>query len=205
MSDEIATGVNKLIDTREMEFRFKKDKLDNKRPNVKFERVPVPSVEGTIEILKAGGKQWELLQDAMADYIRGILAEFVANDLEINPETFDLNKVSWEAIANMPKEDRRSSSIPSEVWEAFAKDYVSVMVGLTGKKEAAVQLATEIYVKKMAPVKSNKNALNKLKEQLAIYSGTPNAEQFAEILELLVRRTDNYLKADDPEIVAENL
>jgi hypothetical protein len=205
MSEAITANVDKLIDTREMEFRFKKDKLGNKRPNVKFDKVPVPSVEGVIAILQNGGKEWELLQDAIADTVRSVLGDFVADDLELDPSKFDLSKVSWQAIANMPKEDRRSSSIPSEVWEAFVGDYTSVMPQLTGKKQAAVELACEIFVKKMAPVKTNKNALNKLKEQLSIYSGTANAEQYGEILELLVRRTDNYLKMDDPAVLAENL
>jgi hypothetical protein len=190
---------------REMSFRFKKDKLGNQRPTVKFDGVPVPSFGAFLSILEAGGKQLELLEDAAADVIRSVLAEFVSENEAINPETFDYSTISWEAIANMPKQDRRVSTIPAETWQAFVEDYTSIMVSMTGKSKEAVELACEIYVKKMAPVKTNKKALGKLQEQLAIYSSTNNAENFAEILELLVRRCETYLKADDPQILAENL
>jgi hypothetical protein len=201
---EIVANVDPTIDTKEMVFRFKKDKLGNKRANVKFDRVPVPSAEGFVEILKAGGKQFELLQDAAADTIRSVLADFVSDE-NFDASKFDLAKVSWEAIANMPKEDRRSSAIDPSIWEGFVADYIALMPGLTGKPLEAIQLATEIYVKKMVPVRSNKNALKKLEGQLALYSESANAENFQEVLELLTRRITNYLSVDDPVILADNL
>jgi hypothetical protein len=201
MTEAIVANSNPNVIPREMSFRFKKDKLGNKRANVKCESVPVPSAQGIVSILETGGKGLELLIEVCGDTVRGVLGEFVGEDASFNPETFDFNKVSWEAIANMPKEDRRSSAIPSDVWEGFVTDYLAVMPGLTGKSVEQVTLATEIFVKKMAPIKSRKGALGKLKEQLAMYAQTSKAEEFQEILDLLTRRTDAYLAADDPAVL----
>jgi hypothetical protein len=204
-TQEVTVNTNKFVDTKEMLFRFKKDKLGNKRPNVKCEAVPVPSVEGIVEIFKAGGKQLELLQEVIADTVRSVLSDFVSEE-NFDPAKFDFKQISWEAIANMPKEDRRSSSIAKEVWEAFAADYIEIMPGVAGKTKEQVSLATEVYVKKMAPLKTQKGALGKLKDQLTLYTdNSQKAEEFQEIIELLTRRIDTYMKADDPTLLAANL
>ncbi len=202
---EIVSGVNKLVDQRECAFNFKKDKLGNKRPQVKG-TIGVPSVEGFIAIIEAGGKQFELLQDAAFDLIRSVVAEDVgANESLKDLAELDHSKYSWEAIANMPKEDRRSSAIPEETWKAFADDYIKVMQPLTGKSLEAVTNATVVYLKKFAPWKSDKKTITLLKQQLAIYAEQPSAEQFAEILDTLIRRADTYLAANDLSAVASNL
>lgn len=195
---EVIANTDQNVIPREFLFRFNKDKLGNRRNTVKCESVPTPSAQGIIKILETGGKQLDLLLEVCANTVRSTLSEFVGEDEAFDPNNFDYSKISWEAIANMSKEDRRSSSIPSEVWEAFVNDYISVMPGLTGKSVEQITLATEIFVKKMAPIKSRKLALGKLKEQLALYSQTPRAEEFSDILELLTRRTNTYLEADDP-------
>lgn len=205
MTDPIVANVDENISFKEMNFRFKKDEFGNKRANVKCDKVPVPSVNGLISVIQKGGKELDLVLDSMADVIRSVLADKVGEDQKFDPETFDYKAVSWEAIANMPKEDRRSVSIPTETWEAFVKDYIEVMPGISGKTKEQCELATQVYVKKMLPVKGNKNALTKLKEVLALYSQQPKAEEFGDIMELLIRRCDNYLAAEDPAVLAENL
>ena len=198
-------GVDRMYDLKECSFNFKKDKLGNKRPSVKG-NIRVPSVEGVVAIIEAGGKQWELLQDAMYDVVRTVIGEEVGSNEELKSlDTLDHSKYSWEAIANMPKEDRRSSAIADEVWKAFCEDYIKVMQPLTGKSIEAVTNATLVYVKKFAPWKSDKKTIGLLKGQLAIYAEQPSAEQFSEVLDLLVRRADAYLAANDLTLVASNL
>ena len=191
---------------KEMLFRFKKDEFGNKRENVKCEAVPVPTADTVLEILQKEGKELELLLDVMADTVRSTLSDFVSEDQAFDPKKFDYSKVSWKAISEISREDRRSISIPEETWKAFAKDYIEIMPGVTGKTLEMVTTATEVYLKKMTPLKSRKPALEKLKEQLAIYvSNSQNAEQFQEILELLTRRISTYLAADDPALLEANL
>jgi hypothetical protein len=194
---------NPLVDTKEFKFSFKKDKLGNKRSAVEL-KLPVPSYEGIQQILQAGGKGLELLQDVIYDTIRGAAAGYVADDLNISQETFPIDKVTWEAIANAPKSERKS--IPDELWAAFAEDYTQVMPAATGKSADAVANAVAVYLKKFSVAKTNKPVLQKLKEQLGIYMETsPRAEEFADILELLINKADAYLKADDVEMILSNL
>lgn len=199
---EITANVNNLIDTQTFTFRFKKDKLGNKRPAVEL-RLPVPSVEGIVEILKAGGKQLELLQDAIYATVKSVAGDIVSSDEKITQETFPIASLYWEAIANMPKAER--ATISAEQWEAFTTDYTAVMPSVAGKTPDQVGLACQIYVKKFVQIKTNKPLLKKLQEQLALYMETPNAEQFQDVLELLLRRLDTYLSAEEPVILAENL
>jgi len=183
-------------------FRFKKDKLGNKRAPVEL-TLPVPTIAGIVDILKAGGKELELLNDAIYGVIKSVASEIVAENANISQETFPVAKVIWTTIANMPKAEL--TTIPQEQWDSFAQDYLSVMPGLTGKTAEQVGLATQIYLKKFAMVKTNKPILGKLKEQLALYMETPNAENYSDIMELLLRRVDAYLNAEEMVILADNL
>jgi hypothetical protein len=201
----ITPNFDSTVDAAEFTFRFKKDKLGNQRKPVTL-RAGVPSVEGIVKILETGGKGLELLQDALYDVVRGALAGWVGDDEAASQETIDLSKFTWEAIANQPREDRRASSISPEQWAAFAADYQAVMPDITGKSAEAITNATIVYLKKFAIIKTNKGAIEALKTQLALYAeNSPNAEEFAEILDLLIRRADTYLKADDIEALVANL
>ena len=216
----VVANFDKNTDAKDFKFGFKKDKLDNKRPTVEV-KGPVPSVEGIIAILQAGGKGLALLQDAMYDVVRGAIGADVSDDEKYSQATLDaatltfknadgtettLPKYSWEAIANQPKEDRRASSIDQATWEGFAKDYIEVMPGVTGKTAEAVTNATVVYLKKFSLVKTNKEVLSKLKDQLALYTEhSKNAEQYQEILDLLVSKADGYLGANDVELLVANL
>ena len=199
---EIVVNSNNLVDMQTFTFRFKKDKLGNKRQAVEL-KLPVPSVEGIVEILKAGGKQLELLQDAIYSTVKSVAGEIVSADEKVNQENFPIAQLFWEAIANMPKAER--ATISAEQWEAFVTDYTNVMPGVAGKTAEQVGLACQIYVKKFVQIKTNKPLLKKLQEQLALYLETSNAEQFQDVLELLLRRLDTYLSAEEPLILAENL
>ena len=109
-----------FTDTKDFKFSFKKDALENKRPTVEL-KLPVPSYEGIVRILETGGKELELLVEAMYDTIRGVASEIVGQDENINQENFPVDKILWKSIATMAREDRRSSGISKETWEAFEK------------------------------------------------------------------------------------
>lgn len=199
----ITPNTDATVDLKEFKFRFKKDKLGNQRPSVEL-KIPVPSVEGIVAILEKGGKGLELLQEVVADTVRGALAGFVADDEKISQATVPFDKLTWEAIATAPRAERKS--IADEIWEAFAKDYIEVMPGVTGKSVEAVTNATVVFLKKFSIVKTNKEVLSKLKEQLGLYmEHSKKAEEFSEVLELLTSKVDTYLKANDTELLIQNL
>lgn len=202
----VVANVDRTVNMAEMIFRFKKDKLGNKRSDIKL-NVAVPSVDGIVDVLTRGdAKEVQLLLDAVYDVVRSAAAGIIGDDENVTADNFPYDKVTWAAIAAQPKEDRRSSTISDEAWTEFSKSYIGYMPGATGKTEEAVANATMVYRKKFAPWKSDKKTLTKLKEQLALYvEGCPDAEQHQEILDLLLRRVDVYLKSDDLVALAANL
>lgn len=201
----IAPNFNQLVDLKEFKFRFKKDELGNQRPTVEI-KAGVPSVEGFVAILQAGGKQLELLQEAAYNIIRAALASEVADNEKASQETLDFTKFSWEAIANQPQADRRSSAISEEAWTAFNTEYLKVMPGVTGKSPEAIGNALLVYKKKFSIVKTDKVTLAKLKDQLALFiEHTKNGEQHEEILSMLMGKLDTYLKSDDVAMLVANL
>ncbi len=206
MSEVIVANVDKTVTQAEMVFRFKKDKLGAKRADVKL-NVGVPSVDGIVDILSRGdAKEVQLLLDACYDVVRSAAAGIIGDDENVTADNFPYDKITWAAIAAQPKEDRRSSSISEEAWNAFSASYISYMPGVTGKSAEAVTNATLVYRKKFAPWKSDKETLGLLKQQLALYiEGCPEAEQHQEILDVLLRRVDMYLKADDLVALVANL
>jgi hypothetical protein len=197
----VTTDAN--VQLKAMKFRFKKDKLGNQRAGLEF-NVPVPSVTGLVAILEKGGKGLELLLEIAADTIRATLANYVAEDEKISQDTLPIAKLTWEAIANQPRAERKT--IADDLWEAFTKDYIEVMPGVTNKSVEAVTNATIVFVKKFAIIKTNKEVIAKLKDQLGLYmEHSRNAEQFQEILELLISKADTYLGANDIEQLVQNL
>jgi len=201
----INPNFNKLVDVKDFKFRFKKDEFGNQRPAVEL-KAGIPSVEGFVAILEAGGKQLELLQEAAYNIIRASLQAEVSDNEKASQETIDWNKFTWEAIANQPQADRRSSAISEEAWTAFTTEYIQIMPGITGKSVEAVGNACIVYKKKFAQIKTDKKSLEKLKEQLTLFIGhTKNGEQHQEILDMLIQKCDNYLKSDDVAQLVANL
>lgn len=198
----IVANADTLVDKKEFRFRFKKDKMDNQRPTVVL-NLPVPSVEGVINILQTGGKDLELLLEVCADTIRAAAVGFVQDNEQINQENFPFDKISWHAIATAPRAERKT--ISEEVWAGFAKDYLEIMPAVTGKKLEVLQMIVEVLVKKLNPVKTNKEVLTKLKQQFDLWVQNTKSEDYAEIVELLNGKFETYLKADDVELLAANL
>jgi predicted house-cleaning noncanonical NTP pyrophosphatase (MazG superfamily) len=204
MNTTVQSAIDNTHTLQEFKFRFKKDKLGNQRPTVVIQ-APVPTADGIVKMLSEGdAKQFALVQEALYNTVRDVLGGFVSED-NFDATSFDISKLFWQNIANMPKEDRRSSTIPEELWTGFVADYCVVMPSVSGKTPEQVKNATDVYIKKMVPVKTNKKLTEKLKEQLALYSAQPSAEQFSDILELLIKRCDTYLAADDMKAILENL
>jgi hypothetical protein len=196
--DQLTDKINQI-------YNFKKDKLGNKRSSVEIP-TPVPSVEGIVAILQEGGKKLELLQDVLADYIRGAVGEWVGDNADASAENFKANDFSWEALANKPKQDRRQVTITPEQWAAFFEDYKKVMSVASKKTEEQLDNACKVYGAKFAMFKTDKKTLEALKGQLTIYAdATESGDEHVEILDLLLRRLETYLKADDPAALAAAL
>lgn len=206
-----------------LKYRFKKDDVGNQRPAVEI-NAQVLSLNGVKEILELdttpkddseeekarvafNKNQQELLLEAATQYVyRSVIGDWVAADDSNTAEKFDQSKFTWAVIANMPKEDRRSSSIPKEVWEAFAKDYAQVMATVGNRTPEQLQAAISVYQKKFSIIKTNKPAITFLKNQLALYiEHTKQGDNFIEVIELLVRKAKDLLEDKVAEDLVGNL
>lgn len=196
------------LEIKSMKFRFNKDELGNKRPNVELS-VPVPKLEKLAEVIEHAytkndegkevlTKEAELLLEAVQDIIQLEVRGYVQDNLDVSPENFPYDKFTWEAIANQDKVSRRGAGIPKETWEAFSKDYIATMPALTGKTAEQVGNAAKIFVRKFKDVAGNTPIIKKLQEQLSIYiSNSKQAEEYTDVLEFLTKKAEDMTKTVD--------
>ena len=165
--------------------------------------IPYPSVQGIIDILEAGGKQLELLLDAVESVVTQQVRAMISEDFTVNATNLRVDKLSWDAIANMPKAERSGGGIAKEVWEDFATDYIKVMPSVTGKTVEQVTRAAKLLQGKFSAVKTNIPVLDLLIEQITIYAGnSKRADEFAGCVEFLVDKADKLINTTPEELLA---
>lgn len=198
---------------KEFSFTFKKqtDALGEKRAPVKLE-VPVPTWEGVVQFLQVDGPAGEKNRALVMELLEGVIKDHtrlqvVDAEKPVNKQhELDLAKLNLQFIANLPASERKGTSIPAEVWAAFGEDYLDVMVKATGRSADKVGNAVAVFLKKVAPAKTNKDALGKLKALLDQYMASTSeekAEEFQEVYEFLGRRIETYLASDDETLLAD--
>ena len=162
------------------------------------------TLDGILNIMgdesPAGDKMRDLLLDSVNATIFAQAKEFVDSDEGQGVTgTGDMphDKLSWEAIALMPKESRASTAIPKELWDAFALDYVAVMPASAGVTTEQAKAAAATFKNKFSQVKTNKEALGKLLMRLDQWQGSSaNSEDFAAIYEVLKNKGTEFLNFD---------
>ena len=204
---DIKVNYDSSVVTKPVQFNFKKSvdkdtKIETIRNAVQL-AMPYPSIEGIVAILEAGGKQLELLQEAIEKVINDAARELLYEDVTLSAATFPVDKVSWDAISKQPKAQRRGGGIAKETWEGFAQDYIDVMPAVTGKTIEQIANAAKILMGKLAQVKTNEPVLQLLVNQLAIYAeNSPNIGEFQECIEFLLNKAETFLNVSDEELLA---
>ena len=190
----------------EMVFGFRKDKkTGEKRQDIKIE-AQVPTNAALIQYLgKPESAESVLIFEAVKELIRGVGLSMVKADVNLTSSNFPVSKLSWTEIANMPKADRRSSSLSEEDWTAFAELYLAVMPALVNRTEKQVANALQLLMAKLTPVKTDKSTLKTLQGYLGKFMEHQDAGEHAGVLEFLLNRLDNYLKADDISEIKNNI
>ncbi len=211
----IKSKFNDLVDIRETNFGFRtvknevkdpetgaKTVIETKRPTVSLP-VPVPSLEGIIEILSKGpGKEVDLLIEAVTGVILEQAREYINEHEEANADNFPYEMLSWETIANLPKAERRGGGISKELWEDFEKDYVEIMPAVTGKKVESVKMAAKVFVTKFAGATTNKPVLKLLQQQLGLYANnTTQGEALAPCIEFLMNKVEKLINTDETNLL----
>lgn len=162
------------------------------------------TLDGIMTILAdespAGDKMRDLLLDSVNATIFAQAKEFVDSDEgQAVTGTGDMphDKLTWEAIALMPKESRASTAIPKELWDAFVLDYVAVMPAAAGVTTEQAKAAAATFKGKFAQVKTNKEALAKLLMRLDQWqASSANTDDFAAIYEVLKNKGTEFLNFD---------
>ena len=213
MNDTTATvqvSADETVQNYEAKYRFNKDDLGNKRNPVELV-FKTPSLQGVVNILESGSeKEQALLLEALADVVNQQVKGWVGDTPEANQALFDAvaQKFTFKFIAEMDKKERRSSGIPKELWEAFAKKYIEIMPAVTGISPEGIKNATIVYLKKFSIIKTDKKTISKLLPQLALFTehaDKESLEQFADILETLQSKAEEYLASDEIKNLVENL
>ena len=199
---QVIPNFDNKVDLKDYKFHFKKDELGNKRETIEL-KLPVPSVEGIVAILEAGGKGLDLLLSVVGDAVASQARSIINDDVNVTAANFPTKECVWEFIANMPEAEKRGRGIAKEVWEEFAADYLAIMPGITGKTEEQVSLAAKLFLNKFQSVKTNKPVLKKLQEQLAVYTnGSPNAENYIDCVKFLDEKAETLLQQDEAAMLA---
>lgn len=175
-----------------------------KHPEVKA-MLPVPTSDQLISLLQTGGKEAELIHDAVRDYISSAAKNQIADwregqpaDATFTATNFNLDGLTLTAIANMPKSDRKSNAISDEDWTAFLDDYHQTMVNKVGYEEKRVKLAMAHFKVRLNRIKNDKSAVKKLVDLLNIWADKTEAlEDHLSCYEDLTKRAERFLKADE--------
>jgi hypothetical protein len=192
-----------MTELKEFTFNFRTTKDDQgveyKRDSVII-NLPVPSTEGLKAYIDEGGNEYELLQNAIEDTIAGHVRTMLGNDSTLTSETFPVDKVSWELIANQPATDRRGRGIAKELWDGFIESYCEVMPGVIDRpldtvKKQASHLANKFQVLKTHEKKNE--LLPRFVEMLALYvNAAPDAEKYSAPVQFLLNKAEEFMQED---------
>ena len=200
------------IETRRFTFRTNKE-LGTKRPalTLQYPRITwngfatlVSTEENSSEEAVARSKRAvDFVMSLIGDYTEGVVRGLI-NDPD-NPVTSqdDLSKIMndlvFEKLIFTSDSDRRGAKISDEAWTAFAQDYTAVVTRVAPSRTAnQIKQALELFLKKVMPVKTNKQVLERLQGLLAEwYNASEAQEEHAEIYEFLAERIKRFLNVED--------
>ena len=205
----VVVNFDNKLDYKEAKFGFRTMEdastgVKTKRATVSLDKIPVPSVEGIIEIMTVGGKALDLLLEAVGEVVFDAARNLINSNEALTSENFDYSQLDWNIIANLEKEDRRSG-ISKETWDEFAADYASIMPAISGSTKEQALNAAKIFAGKFASIKGKKDVIGKLQLRLAMYlENTPKAADFAECVDFLNKKAKKLIEAKE-ENLADNL
>ena len=164
-----------------------------KKPSIEV-ALPVLSTAGVIEALQAGGKEAEVILDAVnfvfyqaaRQQFDDVIENMTNPDDEVKASDLNFDKLQLSYLANLPPATRGGAAISEDEWNFFFSDYLSVMVAATGKEERRIANQIE-HFKKPNRCKANQAVLEVLVDQLSIYiTKSANIEDTAQAAERLM-------------------
>jgi hypothetical protein len=201
----------------EVKYFFKTEKLKDaegneigdgrKHPDV-VAVLPKPEATDVAEILAgADSPAKTLIMDAIENIIflagRSQINEF----REKNPEgtftanSFDLSKLTLEAIAMLPKKSRGGYAPTDEELKAFCEDYKSIMLQKVGYAPAKVAVHVKNLGNGLAKLKTEKKILEMLRQFLDNWAAnTESMDEHQAVYEWLSERIAKWLKVEEKDL-----
>lgn len=201
-------------------FHFKKEKLtdeagkeigEGKKLPAANLFLPVPKTERLVQILQGGeefAKDRELLLNAVSDVIYSQARaqindwrDLPANkDQVVTQSVLNLDKLDWNAIANMPKGERGISVPDDASIQSFLDSYLEVMPAATNKDKAKIENHVALFKTGFKKQRSQKDILEVFKQALAIYVGAvPDdvMEDQLPVVEYYSNKLDRMLRSEE--------
>lgn len=199
-------------------FHFKTEKLRDengkeigqgkKHPSVALD-LPVPTVKTLREMLadpSKFGKEVELLLSTISDQVyrvaRGQINDWreANKDGTVTQAVLNYDKLSWAAIANMPKSERASSVPSDEDIKAFLDLYLEVMPQALNKKKENIENHLVCFQGGFKKQRSQKDILEMFVNALSVFIATIGdeaVEEHIEVIEYFTNRLQRLLKSEE--------
>lgn len=182
-----------------------KEKVETKRESINL-HIPVPSWESVIAMIEAGTAEdagevaknnLQLISDSLFATVFDVASSLAKENTSLTSANFPFEELDWEKIANAPEAERKSRGISKEEWADFAEDYLASMPAITGKDEERVKRAVAMFINKFMPIKSDKDSISILRDQLVVYAEkAPNAPNSFKVIEFLLKKADALLASE---------
>lgn len=206
--------------SKSFKFNFKKRTIKDengqvigeiaKKPSIEV-AIPVLTDEGIFAALQAGGKEADVIRDAVnfvfyqaaRQQFDDVIENLTNPDDEVKAADLNFDKLQLSYLANLPPATRGGAAISEDEWNFFFSDYLAVMVAATGKEERRIANQIE-HFKKPNRCKANQAVLEVLVDQLSIYiTKSANIEDTAQAAERLMGKFQGWIDAlataNDPD------
>lgn len=224
-TDAPATPDNALVRFVKSLFHFKTEKLRDdtgkvigdgkKHPSVTID-LPTPSRKALAQFLldeTKYAKELELLDATILDMVyrvaRGQINDFRENtkDAVVTAASLNYDKLSWTAIANMPKGERASTVPSDEDIKAFLDSYLLVMPAALNKPKQNIENHLLCFQSAFKKQRSQKEILEMFVNALLVYmttAGEEAVEEHNEVIEYYQNRLKKMLTSEE-KITLDNL
>jgi hypothetical protein len=111
----------------------------------------------------------EIFREQAKSQFEDVIEGFGEDETQtVSAASLNYDKLTLEFIANLPPAQRGRQAISDEEWNLFYKDYLAVMLKVTGKDAVRINKHVDIF-KKPTRVKSQPDVMAVMVDQLDIY------------------------------------
>lgn len=200
----------------EKTFNFRANKeLGTKRPalTIQFPTITWPGLVDIVNVDDTASQEEQDRAKRAIEYILALITDQVelavrerisdADNPVTNQDQLDIESLFFDKLIFQTASDRRGAKISDEAWKAFAEDYVAVVARVApDRKPTQVKQALELFLKKIMPVRTNKQVLTRLQQLLAEwFAGSENTEEHSEVYDFLSERIRRYLNVEDKDLL----